>query len=578
MARKRRHLGEILFKAGLVEKQALIDAIKTAKKNNKRLGQVLIELGLIDEETLTKALAKQFGLKYVNLDRISIPSDVGSIIPEELIKRHNILPLNMNNGKLRVVIGDPMDLDMRDTLRLRLNAELECYLANPRKISSYIQESLATVNKQEDDRLRHSIDATAAELAEVGSELQAEAMRVQAAGEDDEGPIIRLVNLIIDTAYHMRASDIHIEPMADRVRVRYRVDGVCLEKDNTPKNMQAPLIARLKILSGMDMAEKRLPQDGRIKREIAGQDIDFRVSALPGNHGESVVLRILRPDAVNIGIESLGFEHDNYELFQKIIKRPNGIFLVTGPTGSGKTTTLYAALQELNKPDKKIITAEDPVEYNFDGMNQCQVREEIGLTFERILRSMLRQAPNIILIGEIRDSAVADIAIQAALTGHLVFSTLHTNDASSAITRLIDMGVKPFLVASSIQAIMAQRLVRVICKKCKEVDPNPDPQDLRLLDITPEDVEKYPMYKGAGCSQCQNTGFKGRIGIFEMIEMNNELRELAFRKATAGEIRKAAKASGMRTLMEDGKLKIFKGTTTPAEVARITQTEGVVVD
>jgi type IV pilus assembly protein PilB len=578
MAGKRRHLGEILFKAGLVEKQALINAIKTAKKNNKRLGQVLIELGLIDEETLTKALAKQFGLKYVDLDRISIPSNAGSIIPEELIKRHNILPLNMNNGKLRVVIGDPMDLDMRDTLRLRLNAELECYLANPRKISSYIQESLATVTRQEDDRLRHSIDATAAELAEVGSELQAEALRAQAAGEDDEGPIIRLVNLIIDTAYHMRASDIHIEPMADRVRVRYRVDGVCLEKDNTPKNMQAPLIARLKILSGMDMAEKRLPQDGRIKREIAGQDIDFRVSALPGNHGESVVLRILRPDAVNIGIESLGFEHDNYELFQKIIKRPNGIFLVTGPTGSGKTTTLYAALQELNKPDKKIITAEDPVEYNFDGMNQCQVREEIGLTFERILRSMLRQAPNIILIGEIRDSAVADIAIQAALTGHLVFSTLHTNDASSAITRLIDMGVKPFLVASSIQAIMAQRLVRVICKKCKEVDPNPDPQDLRLLDITPEDVEKYPMYKGAGCSQCQNTGFKGRIGIFEMIEMNNELRELAFRKATAGEIRKAAKASGMRTLMEDGKLKIFKGTTTPAEVARITQTEGVVVD
>jgi len=578
MARKRRHLGEILFKAGLVEKQALINAIKTAKKNNKRLGQVLIEIGLIDEETLTKALAKQFGLKYVDLDQISIPSNVGSIIPEELIKRHNILPLNMNNGKLRVVISDPMDLDMRDTLRLRLNAELECYLANPKKISSYIQESLVTVSKQDDDRLRHSIDATAAELAEAGSELQAEAMRAQAAGEDDEGPIIRLVNLIIDTAYHMRASDIHIEPMADRVRVRYRVDGVCLEKDNTPKNMQAPLIARLKILSGMDMAEKRLPQDGRIKREIAGQDIDFRVSALPGNHGESVVLRILRPDAVNIGIESLGFEHDNYELFQKIIKRPNGIFLVTGPTGSGKTTTLYAALQELNKPDKKIITAEDPVEYNFDGMNQCQVRDDIGLTFERILRSMLRQAPNIILIGEIRDSAVSDIAIQAALTGHLVFSTLHTNDASSAITRLIDMGVKPFLVASSIQAIMAQRLVRVICKKCKEVDPNPDPQDLRLLDITPEDVEKYPMYKGAGCSQCQNTGFKGRIGIFEMIEMNNELRELAFRKATAGEIRKAAKASGMRTLMEDGKLKIFKGTTTPAEVARITQTEGVVVD
>ena len=274
----------------------------------------------------------------------------------------------------------------------------------------------------------------------------------------------------------MRASDIHFEPMADRVRVRYRIDGVCIEKDNIPKNMQPALMTRFKILSGMDIAEKRLPQDGRIKRTIGGQDIDFRVSALPGNHGESVVLRILRPDAVNIGIRSLGFEQDDYERFQKIIKRPNGIFLVTGPTGSGKTTTLYAALQELNKSDKKIITAEDPVEYNFDGMNQCQVKEEIGFSFERILRAMLRQAPNIILIGEIRDGVVADIAIQAALTGHLVFSTLHTNDAASAITRLIDMGVKPFLVASSIQAIMAQRLVRIICKNCKTIDEHPDPQ------------------------------------------------------------------------------------------------------
>jgi len=290
------------------------------------------------------------------------------------------------------------------------------------------------------------------------------------------------------------------------------------------------------------------------------------------------VLRILRPDAVNIGIESLGFEQDNYELFNQIIKRPNGIFLVTGPTGSGKTTTLYAALQELNRPDKKIVTAEDPVEYNFDGMNQCQVRDEIGLTFERILRSMLRQAPNIILIGEIRDSAVADIAIQAALTGHLVFSTLHTNDAPSAITRLIDMGVKPFLVASSIQAIMAQRLVRVICKKCKVVDENPDPYLLQLLNIDPEEIKKHPIYKGAGCSQCQNTGFKGRIAAFEMIELNSRIRELAFEKAPTTELRKACQASGMRTLSEDGKIKIFKGITTPGEVAKITRTEGVVLD
>ncbi len=579
MTKQRRHLGEILYKAGIVKKEALIGAIKTGKASNKRLGQVLLDQGLIDEETLTKALAKQFGLKYVDLSQVTIPPEATKIVPEDLIRRHNILPLSIANGRLKLVVGDPMDLDMMDSVRLRLNTELECYLASPRKIKAYIDESLQdVVSNEDDDRLKHSIDATAAELAEVGSELAAEAMRVQSAGEDDEGPIIRLVNLIIDTAYHMRASDIHIEPMSDRVRIRYRVDGVCLEKDNIPKNMQAPLVTRFKILSGMDIAEKRLPQDGRIKRNIAGQDIDFRVSSLPGNHGPSVVLRILRPDAVNIGIESLGFEQDNYEIFQRIIKRPNGIFLVTGPTGSGKTTTLYAALQELNKPDKKIITAEDPVEYNFAGMNQCQVKTEIGLTFDKLLRSMLRQAPNIILVGEIRDSEVADIAIQAALTGHLVFSTLHTNDACGAITRLIDMGVKPFLVASSIQAIMAQRLVRVICKKCKVVDENPDPHHLRLVGIDPAETKKRPVYKGAGCPACQNTGYKGRLGIFEMIEMNSELRELAFKRATTAELRRGAKASGMRTLVEDGKLKIFKGTTTPEEVARITQTEDVATE
>ncbi len=580
MTKKRRHLGEILFKAGLVEKQALIKAIKTSKSSNKRLGQVLVELGLINEDTLAKAIAKQFGLKYVNLDEVKIPAEATKIVPEDLIKRHNILPLSMNNGHLKLLISDPMDLDMMDSVRLRLNTELECYVANPKKIRAYIDESLVEAkDPEEDDRLRHSIDATASELAEIGSELQAEAMRAAAAGDDgDEGPIIRLVNLIIDTAYHMRASDIHVEPMSDRVRIRYRVDGVCLEKDNIPKNMQAPLVTRFKILSGMDIAEKRLPQDGRIKRTIAGSDIDFRVSSLPGVHGPSVVLRILRPDAVNIGIESLGFEQDNYELFQGIIKRPNGIFLVTGPTGSGKTTTLYAALQELNKPDKKIITAEDPVEYNFAGMNQCQVKEEIGLTFDKILRSMLRQAPNIILVGEIRDSEVADIAIQAALTGHLVFSTLHTNDACSAITRLIDMGVKPFLVASSIQAIMAQRLIRVICKKCKAVDENPNPKHLRLLGIDPAETKKRPIYKGTGCSACQNTGYRGRLGVFEMIEMNNELRELAFKRAATSDLRKAAKASGMRTLAEDGILKIFKGITTPEEVSRSAQVEGVVAE
>lgn len=570
MAKKRRHLGEIIYRLGLADKESIKSAIKAAKSTGQRLGEYLIENNIVSEDDVTKAISKQFGFEFIDLDENPISQSALKLIPKEIIMKHNVLPLGQNNGKLRIIITDPMDLDTIDMLRFRLNTELECCLATPSKIRSYIIKNL--------DEVRSSIDATAAELKEAGHAIEAEVRLAQQAEEDDEGPVIRLVNLIIDEAFRMRASDIHVEPMSDRVKVRYRVDGRCEERDNIPKNMQAHVLARLKILSGMDIAERRIPQDGRIKKNIDGQDIDFRVSALPAYHGESVVLRILRPDAVNIGIQALGFEADDYARFQSIIQRPNGIFLVTGPTGSGKTTTLYAALQELNRPDKKIITAEDPVEYNFTGMNQCQVRADIGLNFESILRSMLRQSPNIILVGEIRDGVVADIAIQAALTGHLVFSTLHTNDAPSSITRLIDMGVKPFLAASAIQAVMAQRLVRKICTNCKQVDDHPNPQYLRLLNIKPGDTRKNPVYKGAGCSKCNGTGFKGRVGIFEMMEMNTQLRELAFARSTASELRSAAKASGMRTLLEDGKLKIFKGITTPEEVAKTSQAEGLVTD
>jgi type IV pilus assembly protein PilB len=570
MAKKRRRLGEILYSRKLIDKDGLVKAMKKSKADNKRLGETLVGMGLVSEDDVTMAIAKQFGLEYIDLDEHSIPQNAQKLIPEELVKKHFVLPLGLDDGRLKLIISDPMDLDLLDLLRFRLNTELECCLASPSKIRSHILQTM--------DEVRSSIDATAAELAAAGHAIEAEVRRAEASEDEEEGPIIKLVNLIIDEACRMRASDIHIEPMTDRVRVRYRIDGVCVERDNIPKSMQAPVIARLKILSGMDMAERRLPQDGRIVRVVDKQSIDFRVSALPGYHGESVVLRILRPESVNIGIQSLGFEQDDYGRFLQIIKRPNGIFLVTGPTGSGKTTTLYSALQELNRPDKKIITAEDPVEYNIVGINQCQIRTEIDLTFAKILRSMLRQAPNIILIGEIRDGEVADIAIQAALTGHLVFSTLHTNDAPGAITRLIDMGVKPFLVASSIQAIMAQRLIRVICDNCKVVDKEPDPHYLRLLKITAEDLEKHSLYKGAGCSRCQNTGYRGRIAIFELLEMNNQIRELALKRSSAGDLRKAARLSGMRTLLEDGKRKIFRGVTTLDDVARTTQAEGLVVD
>ncbi|NLE62006.1 MAG: type II/IV secretion system protein, partial [Planctomycetes bacterium] len=397
------------------------------------------------------------------------------------------------------------------------------------------------------------------------------------AGEEPDAPIIKLINQIIGEAVRMRASDIHIEPMTNRVRVRYRVDGVCAEREQIHKGVQNSVLARLKLMSGIDIAERRLPQDGRIKLKIGGNDIDFRVSSCPAYHGESIVLRILRPDSVRVGINALGFEEDNRQIFMKIIKRPNGIFLVTGPTGSGKTTTLYSALQELNRPDRKIITAEDPVEYNFSGINQCQVRDDIGLSFAKILRAMLRQAPNIILVGEIRDLEVGEVAIQAALTGHLVFSTLHTNDACSAITRLIDMGIKPFLVASSIQAILAQRLTRVICEECKEDDPDPDPKLMRLLRFTEEELQGR-LKRGAGCKRCSGTGFRGRLGIFEFVAMTNELRELAFNRASTSQIRKAARAAGMRGLLEDGRIKVLRGVTTLREVAKHAQAEGVVME
>ena len=566
--RKRRHLGEILYAKKLIDKPTLKKAILKSRADHVRLGEHLIENDLVSEDDVTKAIAKQFSLEYVDLDDTDISDSDMKLIPKELIRKHFVLPLGQENGRIKVIISDPLDLDMLDLLQFRLNADIECCLASPSKIRTYILQTM--------DEVRSSIDATAAELVAAGHAIEAEVSRAEEAEDDDDGPIIRLVNLIIDEAVRSRTSDIHIEPMSDRVRVRYREDGICIERDNIPKSMQAPVTARLKILSGMDIGERRLPQDGRIKRVVDDVGIDFRVSALPGYHGESIVLRILRPESVNIGIQALGFEQDDYDRFLQIIKRPNGIFLVTGPTGSGKTTTLYSALKELNRPDKKIITAEDPVEYNVTGINQCQIRTEINLTFEKILRSMLRQAPNVILIGEIRDGIVADIAIQAALTGHLVFSTLHTNDAPSAITRLIDMGVKPFLVASSIQAIMAQRLLRVICEDCKVVDENPDPHFLRLLRIKPEDIKKTPIYKGAGCRKCKQTGYKGRVAAFEMLELNSEIRELAFARAPTSELRKAAINSGMRTLLEDGKRKVFRGMTTPAEVARVSQAEGLI--
>lgn len=588
MARSRKKLGEVLLGWGLINQKQLDEGLAKATKSGMRIGEALIDLGAVKDDQVAKALAHQQGMEYVDLAGAGIAGKVDpKLIPEEMVKKHLILPLSKSNGRLQLVIHDPMDLELLDMLRFRLNVEVDPKLSSRSQIKWFIENKL---NQQEGKPAMGSLTADV-KMVEAGKSLVTASIdksidksvdrsvdkSIDIAGDD--APIVKLVTRMIVEAVKMRASDIHIEPMADRVRLRYRIDGVCMERDNLPKRMQNAVLSRVKLMAGMNIAEKRVPQDGRIKLPIDEKQVDFRVSACPSYHGESVVLRVLRPDSVKIGLVNIGFEEDNLAQFNKIIRRPNGIFLVTGPTGSGKTTTLYTALDILNRPDKKIITAEDPIEYNFEGINQVQINEKIGLGFKEVLKSMLRQAPNIILVGEIRDREVADIAIQAALTGHLVFSTLHTNDAPSAITRLIDMGVKPFLVASSIQAILAQRLIRVLCKECKslaDVD-EVDPKFMLLTGIT-KDEARGRMMKPVGCPACGNAGYRGRQAIFELMQMNSEIRELAFNLAPIGQIRHAAIVNGMRPLVHDGKTKILKGVTTCDEVAKMAQVEGITVD
>ena len=574
MSRSTKKIGEILVLQGACKPEQVETALGMQKGAGKRLGEVMIDAGMVTEDDVAKAMARQYRMEFVDLADPKLSESIDpKLLPEELIRKHLILPLSKAGGRLKLVIHDPKDLQLLDMLRFRLNVQIDPVVGSRAKIKGLIESKLGGQKQSLVDPARESLlTASIDKSIDKSVDKSIDSSIDQAA---ESAPIIKLVTRIITEAVEGRASDIHVEPMADRVRLRYRIDGVCIERDNLPKRMQNAVLARFKLMAGVNIAEKRVPQDGRIKLPVGEKVIDFRVSSCPAYHGESIVLRILRPDSVRIGLENLGFEADNLDRFNKIIRRPNGIFLVTGPTGSGKTTTLYSALDILNRPDKKIITAEDPIEYAFTGINQCQVRESIGLTFASVLRAMLRQAPNIILVGEIRDKEVGEVAIQAALTGHLVFSTLHTNDAPSAITRLIDMGIKPFLVASSIQAVMAQRLIRVLCPHCKKPDPTPDPKFLRLTAITREDVARSTIYKAVGCDKCSGTGYRGRKAIFEMMVMDAALRDMAFRCEPVEKLRKVAIQNGMRSLLEDGKIKILKGVTTPDEIARIAQVEGV---
>jgi type IV pilus assembly protein PilB len=479
-------------------------------------------------------------------------------VPESVARENVVLPLSQDNGALKIIMSDPSDFDTVQKLQFILNKDIQPVLA-PR------EQIIEAINRHYGQSETESVDSMLAEFTDTAIDFTETESTSAAATEESDAPVVKLCNLIIQEAVSLRASDIHIEPFADRVRIRYRIDGVLVERDSPPRRLLAPMLSRLKIMGSIDIAEKRRPQDGRIKMSISGKHFDLRVSLLPTNMGQTCVMRILDRGSIQVSIKDLGFAEDDYRRFQNIIKRPNGIFLVTGPTGSGKTTTLYAALNELNRPDRKIITAEDPVEYYLPGINQVEVKHQIGLDFARIIRAMLRQAPNIILVGEIRDRETAEIAVQASLTGHLVFSTLHTNDAPSAITRLVDIGVQPFLVASSVIAIMAQRLVRVVCPKCKAPD-QPSASELKASGLTSEQIKNANFMRGRGCSHCNHTGYRGRKGIFEMMRLNSTIREMTFKREPTQTIRRQARLLGMRTLLEDGLNKAVTGLTTLEEV------------
>lgn len=562
MAKARGDFTEILVRRQLVSSEQLDEALHLQRQTGAKIQDALIKLGYVSNEQVMSAIAEFHGLQFVDLTEINIPPSVIELVPESVARENVVLPMAQEGGALKIIMSDPTDFDTLQKLQFILNKDIQPVLAPKEQI-------VESINRHYGQSETESVDSMLAEFTDTAIDFQEQAgSAALASAEDSDAPVVKLINLIIQEAISLRASDIHVEPFADRIRVRYRIDGVLVERDSPPRRLLAPLLSRIKIMSKIDIAEKRRPQDGRIKMNVSNRHFDLRVSILPTNHGQSAVMRILDRSNIQVSIKDLGFGEDDYGRFQNIIKRPNGIFLVTGPTGSGKTTTLYAALNELNRPDKKIITAEDPVEYYLPGINQVEVKHNIGLDFARIIRSMLRQAPNIILVGEIRDRETAECAVQAALTGHLVFSTLHTNDAPSAITRMMDIGIQPFLIASGVIAIMAQRLVRIVCPKCKEPDRPPN-AELKAAGISPERAANATFMRGRGCAHCHQAGYRGRLGIFEMLRMSSNLREMTFNRQATQEIRRQARVGGMRTLLEDGVNKALKGITTLEEVLSI---------
>jgi len=565
VAAKDDYLVDLLVDMGLVTNEQLSSTRGEADSTGQGVIDVLLAHGTIQPIDVTRAKAAHFGVETVDLGDMPLADDVIATVPRHIAKRYKVVPVFKGEGSITVAVSDPSDLDTIDSLRHLLNQEIEVRVA----AEDEIDNAIAKYYGARDDSVGKMIQEITEGEVEIGELGALGSAQDDGAVVDADAPIIKLVNTLIVEAFKSRASDIHLEPLADRFRVRYRIDGMLHEMKSPPKRLQNSIISRLKIQSNMSIAEKRIPQDGRIQMSVGGKSIDLRVSCLPTTHGESIVMRILDKEGLKLGLVELGFFTDDQQTFERLIGLPDGILLVTGPTGSGKTTTLYAVLNYINRPDRKIITVEDPVEYVMSGINQVHVSEAVGLTFAAALRSILRQAPNVIMVGEIRDLETATIAINASLTGHLVFSTLHTNDAPSAVTRLIDIGVKPFLVASSTRALMAQRLVRRVCRRCGTPYTPPE-SELHSLGIDAATLTNASFKKGKGCSDCKNTGYRGRFGIFEIFVIDDETRKLIYDKVSSTVLRARAREMGMRTLREDGVRKAVAGMTSPEEVIRAT--------
>ncbi|PTL37185.1 type II secretion system protein GspE [Candidatus Methylomirabilis limnetica] len=563
----REPLGEILIREGLVARDQLQRGLAHQREVGKRLGETLVELGYVSEEDVAKALALQFAVPYLSLAALSItPVLIRNRPSSKYLREHKVFPIEIKDGALTVAMGDLADPYTLDDLRLSTGLAIIVCLAQDREIldaiDQYYGDGQATIEKIVKGYSEEEGGASGDDREDIDH------LRDLAS----EAPVIQLVNLVITRAVEARASDIHIEPFEDTLRIRYRVDGVLVDHESPPKRLQRAVISRVKIMAKMNIAERRLPQDGRIRLQILGKDLDLRVSTIPTLHGESVVMRILDRSSLLLSLGDMGMPEDIRLQFQRLIRKPHGMILVTGPTGSGKTTTLYTALSEINSADKKIITIEDPVEYQLQGVNQIHVKPKIGLTFANGLRSIVRQDPDIIMVGEIRDAETADIAIHSALTGHLVFSTLHTNDAPGAITRLLDMGIENYLVSSVLVAVLAQRLVRVICHECRE-SYRLDSAAVRKMGIKTEVDGSMQVFRGKGCAACNFTGYRGRSGIYEFLVISEEIQRLILEKADSNTIRQKALQFGMKTLWEDGWRNVELGVTTLEDLLRVTKEE-----